>query len=241
MSESSPTNDLVKDFERVVKKAIEANTAYYKEAAAALQRVYSGKSELSGQAVVDSLADAFTSLVKLQLRYAENLYDLQHRWSKDMAQQGAHAAADNAGPVQVAPEPERKSMTLSSPPGETPALMLRLHSRDSAARHCRFEHTGFAYAQTGKAAPLSLVCDPESFSLTSGQEVEAKLVVGIPENAEPGAYLNTVTIHGYDDSVFDLIVVVEPKATPEKTAAQPKSAKTPSRKSKKQTDGEPLL
>ncbi len=54
MAEQSTNGDLVKDFERVVKKAIEANTTYYKEAAAALQNLYSGKTELSGSNVMES-------------------------------------------------------------------------------------------------------------------------------------------------------------------------------------------
>lgn len=234
MPESNNSNDLVKDFERVVRKAIEANTAYYREAAAALQRVYSGKSGYSGQEMMDSLADAYTSLVKLQLQYAENLYELQFCWSKNMAQHSAPApSVETAEAVQVEPAPQRKAMTLNSAAGESPALLLRLQSRDAGTRHCRFEHTGFSDAKTGKAAPLSLLCEPDSFTLDPGQEVEAHLEVNIPGNAAPGAYINTVTVHGYDDSIFDLIVVVE-EAVPVKKTAPTKSAGARSRKPKKE-------
>jgi hypothetical protein len=49
MTEGNRTDDLVKDFERVVKKAIDANTVYYREAAAALQDLYSGKTSAAVQ------------------------------------------------------------------------------------------------------------------------------------------------------------------------------------------------
>jgi len=237
MNEANSANDLIKDFERVVKKAIEANTAYYQEAASALQRAYSGKSEMSGPAVMDSLADALTSLVKLQLRYAENLYDLQLTWSKNMAHNPKTAPAFET--ACEAPEAPRKTMTLSGSPGETAALILHLNSRDAAPRHCRFEHTGFFNAADGHAAPLTLICEPESFTLVAGQEVETRLVVSILETAMPGAYRNTITVLGYDDSIFDLIVVVHPKAEPpvEEEVALPENPKIKNFKTpKKQTD-----
>ncbi|HRD80061.1 MAG: hypothetical protein IAE84_17320 [Saprospiraceae bacterium] len=226
MADQNTNGDLVKDFERVVKKAIEANTTYYKEAAAALQNLYSGKTELSGSNVMESLSEAWTSLVKLQLRYAENLYDLQLHWSKNMAHQPAPAAAPQQ--TNIEPVPERKVMTMTGESGQSLEFLLHFNSRDAETRHCKFILSGFVDAANGAAAPLLLVCEPESFVLIPGQTTEVRFSVNIPETAGPGAYRNTVTVAGYDDSIFDLIVVVQPpaeKADTPPVEKMPKSAR----------------
>ncbi|MBX2928304.1 MAG: hypothetical protein KF852_10755 [Saprospiraceae bacterium] len=215
MTEGNRTDDLVKDFERVVKKAIDANTVYYREAAAALQDLYSGKTELSGTGVMNTLSEALTSLVKLQLQYAENLYDLQLHWSKNMTPKAAPASQREAvadsqrASAAYQPAAARKMMTVTGTPGKMAALLLHFNSRDETPRHCRFTDSGFYDAATGSEAPLRLIYEPESFALISGQAVEVRLSVMIPDTAPLGAYRNTVTVLGYDDSVFDLIAVVQ--------------------------------
>lgn len=210
MSKQNTSGDLVKDFERVVKKAIEANTSYYKEAAAALQDLYSGKTELSGSNVMDSLSEAWTSLVKLQLRYAESLYDLQLNWSKNITQKTSSEEVAVSPIVNTQPAAERKVMTMTGAPGQHLDFLLHFNSRDAETRHCKFMLSGFVDAANGEASALHLACEPESFSLVAGHTTEVRFKVGIPATAQPGAYRNTIHVVGYDDSIFDLIVVVQP-------------------------------
>lgn len=227
MSKQNTGGDLVKDFERVVKKAIEANTAYYKEAAAALQDLYAGKTELSGSNVMDSLSEAWTSLVKLQLRYAENLYDLQLNWSKNMAHKASPSVADSPS-VSAQPAPERKIMTMTGEPGQSADFLLHFNSRDAETRHCKFMLSGFVDAANGEVAALHLTCEPESFSLVAGHTTEVRFNVSIPATAKPGAYRNTIHVVGYDDSIFDLIVVVQPPQVTD--LSQPEVVASPSPK-----------
>lgn len=100
-------------------------------------------------------------------------------------------------------------MTVTGTPGKMAALLLHFNSRDETPRHCRFTDSGFYDAATGSEAPLRLIYEPESFALVSGHPIEVRLSVMIPDTAPLGAYRNTVTVLGYDDSVFDLIAVVE--------------------------------
>lgn len=211
-------NDLLKGFQKIMEKSIEANTQIMKATSETFSNLLTKSPQVADLQKLNTevLKNTVSNLMEINLKYAENLIDLGVQLSNDVA--SFVESLDKKEPAEtvvvekVKATPQKSELRLSGKPGEMVVVTFELNSSADKAQKGTFKATRCIADETGKPTNIRLKFSPESFKIAPGGKADIEISANIPKSSLPGSYRSNVTVEGFENTQFDVVVYVEENA-----------------------------
>ncbi|MEZ4851950.1 MAG: hypothetical protein R3B93_25770 [Bacteroidia bacterium] len=249
MSESKNKSNGFEGFQEVINKYVEANYQIVEQGTKAFSKALNNKIETPDLQKLGNeiIGGAFSKMMEIHLKYAENLIDLGVKLSSDIAsfyetvekkQETEKAAAEvfddqsfevvneeisveetfkeevpnkeeNQSNQPAFTEQKRSEMFLAGTPGDTLVSTFQLNGVEEEVKKGKFKASRCQSESTGKMTNMWVKFNPNPFELHPGKTTEIEISVNIPPSAQAGNYRSHVTVDGFDNSQFDVLIEVE--------------------------------
>ncbi len=216
-------NDLLRGFQKIMEKSIEANTQIMKATSETFTNLLTKSPELADLQKLNTevLNNTISNFMEINLKYAENLIDLGVQLSNDVAsfvesldkKENVETVVAEKVKATAPPAPPQKSeLRLSGEQGESVVVTFELNSSSDKKQKGTFKASRCTSDETGKLTNIRLKFSPESFNIAPGGKVDIEISANIPKSSQPGSYRSNVIVDGFDDTQFDVVVYVDEKA-----------------------------
>ena len=217
MENKEQKNDLLKGFQKIMEKSIEANTQIMKATSETFTNLVSKQPDWSDLQKLNSdvLNSTISNFMEINLKYAESLIDLGVQLSNDVSNfVESLDKKENAEVIveeKVKATQQKSELRLSGQRGETIVANFELNNSAETEQKGTFKASRCIADDTGKLTNIRLKFSPKSFKIAPGGKVEIEISASIPKSAKAGSYRSNVSIKGFDNTQFDVIVYVEEK------------------------------
>ena len=168
-----------------------------------------------------TMLKAYEAYVQLTMRYAEDVVKLGLKVSEEMGRtyaRPAQRAEESTGAAA-----EAYVIRLAGKAGEAIHTSFSLESSESAVRNGRMQVADFIREETGKkASRIKATFKPASFTLQPGASQTIELKLESPKNQAAGIYRSSVSVDGFEDASFHLLLELEAAAKASASAAKKK-------------------
>ncbi|MCB0843515.1 MAG: hypothetical protein KDE26_09710 [Bacteroidetes bacterium] len=247
MSESKNKSNGLEGFQEVINKYVEANYQIVEQGTRAFSKALNNKIETPDLQKLgnDIIGGAFSKMMEIHLKYAENLIDLGVKLSSDIASfyetieirqetekteiieeqdfevvneesstektlQEEVLHQEESDSIQPAfSEKKRSEMVLVGVPGDTLVSTFQLNGVEEEVKKGKFKASRCQSEDTGKMTNMWVKFNPNPFELYPGKTTEIEISASIPQSAQVGRYQSHVTVEGFDNSQFEVLIEVE--------------------------------
>ncbi len=207
--------ELIKGIQKIMEKSIEANAQILKATSETFSSLLSKPPKMDDLQKLNAevLSSTISNFMEINLKYAESLIDLGLQLSKDMSA-FAESLDKNENPeagvnVKATSPPQDSALRLSGKPGETVVAAFVLNNNAAVDQNGTFKAGRCMSDATGKLTNIWLKFNPDSFKIAPGEKTDIEISAAIPKSSKPGSYRSAVTVEGFNDTRFEVVVFVE--------------------------------
>ena len=215
-------NQAVKSMEKLISKVAESNTVMISEITKFLGQIGSSKINFKELMALEKniINDTVHKVINLNTKYASDIIEIlvditkklnQNNYKTNGYSQPATQTTDTAKAVF-----EIKTTGYA---GGTATTAFLLNSANSKPLNCKINYSEFVMEDipvTKFNADISF--DPQLFQMVQGEARRINALIRIPAAIVPGIYRNQVTVDGFEDTFFDIVLQVMAPKTAEETA-----------------------
>ena len=166
-----------------------------------------------------TMLKAYEAYVQLTMRYAEDVVKLGLKVTEEMGRTYARPAQRAEESTET--EAEAYVIRLSGKAGETIHTSFSLESSEAGVRNGKIQATDFIREETGKPATrIKTSFKPATFSLQPGASQTIELILKSPKNQAAGTYRSAVSVEGFEDARFHLLLDLQPAPRAAKASAK---------------------
>ncbi len=197
-------------------KGMELNYRLWRDAMEGFYGTRPSSGQMSAASVEDSartLLKAYEAYVQLTLRYAEDVVKLGLDVSKEMNQAFGRTTSARKEEARSDTRPANQEayvIRLAARAGEAIKTSFSLESGESASRSGKMQAGDFIRQDTGAKGRMKVGFDPESFTLMPGESQTIEMTISTPKNQAQGLYRSSVSVEGFDDAQFDVLLEISP-------------------------------
>jgi hypothetical protein len=228
MAEQKEGDDLMNDLRHIMQQYAELNTMLLREGPKMMAGLMSGQDRSANlRRFNDDVLRPLTSeWLKFSKRQVEGLLDLSKTAAQRFSQNVQTHENEPANRPSGQPA-KRAEVRLAGQAGQHLQASFQLNSSNSAPQSGQFACTPFFNENNGETPGFAPVFSPTLFTIQPGNAISVEISADLPADLPPGSYRATVVVLGFEQTSFDVALVVD---NPPEAAAPP-----PKRKSKKRS------
>jgi hypothetical protein len=215
MTEPKNSTDWLKWWQNAVEDSLKTNSDFLNQA----WQQYMALFKTDASKTSASTGQDWTSFLRNYAEYNAQLADKYMKayedWVKDVLNTSQKQEPAPA-PAPPPPSSERSAappleLQLSGTPGQKISASFNLNNDGVHKQSGLFFKSAFFSYETGEPVDLELKINPPAVGILPGQSQQIDLHLALPRTVKPGQYRSQLSIQGFEDASFVLLLEVKEK------------------------------